>query len=656
VSSITSNGIGGGNWSDPASWAGGVVPGEGDTVQIVSGDTITIDTDITVGDDTSTPALDILNGGTLDWDNAGDDTLILKGDFYARSGGTLTLNGAANVGNVLTLKGNYSASPALNKYKFIFSNGSTIDIDGYNKTRNYDTVASKTSDTVFNTTNNNDTGGWQVGDTLVIVDANGQNSTTDTIAAISGTEITLTTGTSYVEVGSYVANLTNNIVIEAYEPNYGLYISAATTNYGDMTFDWVEFKNLGNSTGSGSYGIYVRETIIRNCSFRRTSTVGFNNTIRFNDSGTDNFLIDNNVTYNCFKRYGGDIFVRAADNGTVSNNLCIKSSCAYFGVIDLDFSASNVTVDGNIILDSDGYGIGISQTGGNKITISNNIIKGCSSGGIYLEAAYKITLENNDVSYCSKGIVLKGVAGESWDNGSSYANDTDADVYFNGFADIFFDNCSFSSTTPLSQTANAVAGSQLRLENCSGIIASGHKTYKKYGSYEKQSTVKYSGDYALLMSPNDADNELVAEATVFAKAGETVAYSCYMRKDVSMAVLPYVRLSGAGITADTATMTDSVDTWELLTVSGIAGEDGFCKIEFVCQNASGSVYVDDDQDSFAHWFEGDIPSVVPKPSMTANDIMNTSLASVSWSPGTFGALVKNINQFVQILAGWIVGR
>lgn len=123
-----------------------------------------------------------------------------------------------------------------------------------------------------------------------------------------------------------------------------------------------------------------------------------------------------------------------------------------------------------------------------------------------------------------------------------------------------------------------------------------------------------------------------------------------------MATLPYVKLSGVGITASTATMVNTQDAWQLLTVSGLATQDGFCKIDFVCQNASGNVYVDDDQDSFSHWFEGDIPAVVPKPSLTANDLLNTAITTVSWSSGTFGDLIKKGNQMWQVILRMVLGK
>jgi len=655
VAAIQSNGTGGGNWSDPASWAGGVVPGEGDTVQIVSGDTITIDTDITVGDDTATPALDILNGGTLDWDNAGDDTLILKGDLYIRNGGTLDLDGTSDGTKTLTIKLNYSASLADIKYGIKSENGAIIVLQGFDKTRSYDSVSVSASGDTISTTNDNSSC-WNVGDEIFVSGAYNQTER-KTIVGFSGNQITVDSNFSYShDATRYVGNLTRNIRFIAYDTSYETFIKFDTRSV-QATITWVEFKDIATNPSVSSHGVTLEGGgTVSYCSAYTTNGVSGGFYLKNQPS-----TLTYNVGYNFGNLLAGGsagafLLVYVATGSNISNNFGARFALAA-GIENR--RANNSSFNNNIIHDSRYYGFFGWDSAAN-CTLDSNEFRDFNHGTyspLCFAGCFSFTVSNTTIDSAEHAIrIYFSNANIVIDNLTATNLGTGAITFSSGYNDAYIHDSSFDSAT-MTNISNLLSGSRVRFGNTTlGGTTYAHKTYADYGSYEKQSTVKYSGDYALLMSPNDADNELVAEATVFAKAGETVAYSCYMRKDVSMAALPYVRLSGAGITTDTAAMTDSVDTWELLTVSGIAGENGFCKIEFVCQNASGSVYVDDDQDSFAHWFEGDIPSVVPKPSMTANDIMNTVVSSVSWSPGTFGALIKNINQFIQILVGWIIGR
>ena len=621
MAAIQSNGTGGGNWSAAASWDGGVVPGEGDTVQIVSGDTITIDTDITVGDDTSTPALDILDGGTLDWDNAGDDTLTLKGNFYIRNGGTLDLDGTADKTKTLSIKLNYSASPADGKYAFVWEDGAIISIQGAALSQYSTTLASSANSGQANLETTDDVSSdWQVGDKLVVVNTGSGSqrirSEEKEIQSISGTTITLTTNLSYTHAaGGLILNLSRNIIISSYNSSYPGYIVHNNTTDGNIDIDYAEFSGLGTSTSSKS-GIYTNgstRTIdmkysslhggegkllyflkgigtVDNCIFWTTSSI---NTMAQFDSQSSTFTISNSY------------FISTA----VSNGCLTIYGTSKLDLHDCSFIGGIIGLDLQLV---------------NNIEIYNNKYYGGYRGIRLTSTCFAIRDKNSEY-----GVGI----------GSQYNVQRDVSLEGTYYKQIKLEECNLNSPTKVYLQNTSIQGSRVNWWK-----SGSHKTWDVYGSYEKQSTVKYSGNYALLMNPTNASNELVAEATVFAKAGETVSYSCYMRKDVSMAVLPYIRLSGAGITTTTATMTDSVDTWELLTVSGVATEDGFCKIEFVCQNASGNVYVDDDQDSFAHWFEGDIPSVLPKPSLTANDIMNTVIKDSTYSEGTFGQTMRKFRR------------
>jgi hypothetical protein len=71
---VSSNGTGGGGFGDPCTWAGGIVPGPVDTAVIVSGDTVTLDSDFTVDGlsieagaifDEATSSMTIVEGGPL---------------------------------------------------------------------------------------------------------------------------------------------------------------------------------------------------------------------------------------------------------------------------------------------------------------------------------------------------------------------------------------------------------------------------------------------------------------------------------------------------------------------------------------------------------------------------------------------------------------
>jgi len=84
MSTITSTQSG--DWSQTATWAGGVVPASSDSVIISSGDTVVIDQSIDVGDGGST-ALDIR--GVLSAHRTNDVTIEVTGGIYIKSGGKL---------------------------------------------------------------------------------------------------------------------------------------------------------------------------------------------------------------------------------------------------------------------------------------------------------------------------------------------------------------------------------------------------------------------------------------------------------------------------------------------------------------------------------------------------------------------------------------
>lgn len=260
MAAITSSGTGGGVWSAGASWTGGVAPVEGDTVQIRSGDTITLDASVTVGADSATPAIDVLSGGTLNWDNLGSDTLTLKGDFYVRTGGTVTFSGTSNLANVLTINLNYSASLAANKYKWFVEAGGTVTVSGFDKTRPYDTIASDCAlgQKVVVTANDN-SAVWAANDSVLVTHTASAGTSNQieakTIASFAGASVTVNTNFTYAHKATYgyVLNLSRNIVVQPYNVTYstGIQVTGTAT----LAFSWMTFLNFGSSGMNGIFNL-----------------------------------------------------------------------------------------------------------------------------------------------------------------------------------------------------------------------------------------------------------------------------------------------------------------------------------------------------------------------------------------------------------------
>ena len=635
---ITSNGTGGGNSNATVSWQGGVVPTEGTDVQILSGDTITLNATHIWGSDSATPALDVLSGGILVWDNASSITLTLKGDFKVRTGGTLTLDGTGDGTKILTIKLNYSASLVAGKYFWQWENGSSVTIQGYNKTRSWDTLSADASagQKIVVTTNDN-SAIWNVGDAFAIGSMS-QKSTigaeNDTIASFVGTQLTKA-GANYTyahEENVAIVNLTRNIIVQPYSASYPGYIQSLITLEAGLDIDWVEFDDIRDVSSGVAKGIsFPNSNIPKHLDYCVFNSVGM--LYYWSGTSTGNIFFDHKTSYQVLTR-----------NRTLSliSTVFIKDTYGQIG--NGSASAGNITLSNSHICNMSAYYAMHTET--YALLMSDCRVYGNYYFGLEIESYTELIRcffdGNSHAITTTLFVLVKDIS-----LGAQVANIT-SDIRIT----------SAGMITAVNEAYLPVVATSGLLGSAYASVSSGsnHKNYKAYGILEKQSTTKYAGSNALKMSPNNATNALIASGTVFAINTETVAYSAYFRKDVAMAVLPYLKLSGAGITASTATMVNTQDNWQLLTVSGVATENGFCKVEFVCQNASGNVYVDDDQDSFNYWFEGDIPAVVPKPSLTATDMANLNIIDVSWSSGTFGDVIKKGSQLWQVILRFVIGK
>jgi len=210
-----------GNWEDGSTWVGGVVPAEGEAVNIKNGHTVTYNSD---DNTTRYGIINVQAVGILTISDTGNRTL----KFYSltQSGGIINVGSVGtpfNSSYTCTLKGDYT--------NFISGNGSSgsdrCNFYGADKTYYKTTLngAVSATDTTITTT---DTTGWTIGDTIVIQATNDNDTCYKEferfkIKAISGTTVTLgeydddTTGDALVyghASGAIVLNYNRNIILE----------------------------------------------------------------------------------------------------------------------------------------------------------------------------------------------------------------------------------------------------------------------------------------------------------------------------------------------------------------------------------------------------------------------------------------------------------
>jgi len=120
-----------GNWTDTATWAGGVVPTDGQVAVIPAGVTVTIDSaNLTVGDGTSTSAITIEDGGTLQFDTslASDTVLTVKGNITVN--GTLRIRSSSDASYGTYIKFDCDSN---GEYGIIVTGTGLLDVEGTSK-------------------------------------------------------------------------------------------------------------------------------------------------------------------------------------------------------------------------------------------------------------------------------------------------------------------------------------------------------------------------------------------------------------------------------------------------------------------------------------------------------------------------------------------
>ena len=189
---------------------------------------------------------------------------------------------------------------------------------------------------------------------------------------------------------------------------------------------WIDFKNAGNCTGSGSYldPFVIKDLVI--------DGHGSGSGIKINLSRNYFFRIENCTIFNCW--YGIELF--STDNGTLYQNDCsfngigIYLHCPSLHFTPEEYGCFNNTIIENIANNNSQYGIHLdSFSTGNLInnTVNNNV-RGIYHGG------YPYIISGNTANYNEIGISVWGPGGNGELSRNIAINNSDYGIEFNSFS------------------------------------------------------------------------------------------------------------------------------------------------------------------------------------------------------------------------------
>jgi len=596
MATIASNGTGGGDINVGASWAGGIAPVEGDKINIVSGDTITVNGTFIRGDDTTT-AINVKSGGKLKFSRSASSELTVKGSLIVESGGELDMGKSGGdhipTGILAKLRLNYSAAIANDKYTLTIASGGKFYAYGDTITRT--TLLNGAITAGATTAVLDDVTGWLVGDEIVFsctdTSANYTRYDKRTILTINtGTKTVTFAATTYAHAdNSEVGNFGGNLIIESHTKGASSqgYINWAISNAtGNHEVQYTSFGYLGNNNYAINFsgGNSTTNPLLiwkHNAVFEARATAGaiilqaalplvnFEDTIFYVDDATNNSGADLLLYGGAVKNTFTDCVFYGRNNGQQ------VTSAGSQGGVGMIFNNCKFISSANSVILSPGFSYEF-----------NSCDWWCQST-YCVAGAYSDTIRVNNSNFGANGVGTRNV------NYVSY-------MATNTIGQVILTDCEFNVNTAVINGSQATA-----LPNNKVIIAnkdvdpSVQEIYTPGGNLVRDNSTFKDGSSSLRFD-RIASSTIATSVSfyIFAPDGAPIAVSGFLRKNSSYgsSTRPYVTLTGLGITTSTYTMTDVNDTWEQFIVSGTqnSGTNGMLTLTvyFQSSNASASAWID----------------------------------------------------------------
>lgn len=454
-------------------------------------------------------ALTIGSGGTFKHDTAANCTTTLKGSVWVTAGGVFDIRGSATKSIVSTFIIDSTANGDQGLFTATGTVGGQILTTGatYDQYTRYASGTGTAADPLIVSV------AWDadVNDEIVIPGVayntnqvrfiKTRNSSTSFVlsATAGGAESAITNTPA---AGSYIANLTRNVIIKPVTTTLGYYIQNASNTAGNFNYTRFEYSDntsgkaitlSGGATGGATSsfdGIVGYQTSITdgrhwlamsNSGDPATSVTTHTGITSYNTAGTNyngqsgvGFQTTSNKTVNYLLHYNGSSTTTCAllslSNSSTGNTF---NNCHSYGA---NGSASPT-----------GYAVGIFSSSGN--TFNNCTINACRTNAVYLS-----TGTGNTFNSCNFG--------------TAATNTIDTLCFSSTLNQALFNACSFGSATLISNYLNQLDTSSINFQEMDSNTSK-HRWYTNKGSWWSagagltDTTVRTASSLSLVSKPEN---------------------------------------------------------------------------------------------------------------------------------------------------------
>lgn len=640
-----------------ATWTGGVVPVEGDKVNIAAGHVVTVDGNYTWGDDTvgttiTTGAINV--SGTLKASRLVSSSLTAKGVINLNYG-THALDYGTDEdpipdGVVAEMVLNKATTPAYRagirqltivgagahqKSTFV---GSNIRKRGVPLAAN--TIA---ANPVISLTQADH--GWKVGDELLFFTTTDNTNTNEcevrTISAISGGDariVTLSSALTYIhKAGSPAANLTCNVILRPFNtaaaqnttlgfpvPNQGTALLGHTLHMKNVRVNEMGntsvnqgMLDLGGQNPNSGLDYQFYRAVFYN-SVTLGGSVGISPPARFP------------VFEECVFSLRGTIFYQGRPP-------VLKNCWLAVGTVS-NSGGPGYTLDGCWITGVRDM-LPLTLPSGSKVT--NTILSGVGVAALDT-AAVGITLENCDLGYTYGWKRYYGQTGIAYFNSSGYA-----------VADYIVKDCLLHAANATASTASDMSPQS---DSCQVLYLNKNNdptqqaVNTRRGWVDRENTIKHRGSSSVALTPISVGAALKRASPIFCAAGKTIRVVGYVRMNSAFRnagdfTEPTVTLSGLGAAPVSFSVNGAADTWHKfdLTITSAVGYDGSFLLTYSAAPktvVTGTVYFDGVADSpfvtkvrhFGFMFDESSPIRTINPVVQVSEAVAAAYTGVTINP------------------------